>query len=416
MFSRVSEIMRLREAAKRDRTPGFREVLYLSPGREVVCESKSDLAWWEEFTKGLASGHLRPHEFSIRELFERTIKDGRELANCLDPRRGPDAGTRELIEAAGAITSGDFSSITGQLIYSRMMEDLTPEEFPFQALIPTQQTQFSGEKIPGIANLGDQAEVVAEGEAYPLVGTGEDYIETPATTKRGFIVPITKEAIFSDRTGMLLQKAGKVGESLRINKEKRAINCVIDENTTTHRYKWRGTTYATYVNTPWDNLGADAPLVDWTDIDEANQVLNGILDPNTGEPVVVEADTLICTKSKELAALRIRNATEITVVTVGFATTGNPTQTRLPNPMGGKFTVLSSRLLASRLADDNNWFYGNPRKAFVYMENWGITVTQSPAGNSDDFNNDIVSKFKCSERGQYATIEPRLMMRVPATS
>jgi hypothetical protein len=44
------------------------------------------------------------------------------------------------------------------------------------------------------------------------------------------------------------------------------------------------------------------------------------------------------------------------------------------------------------------------------MENWPITVTQAPAGNADDFNRDIVAKYKCSERGQYAVIEPRVMV------
>ena len=39
------------------------------------------------------------------------------------------------------------------------------------------------------------------------LGFGEDYIETPSTTKRGFIVPVTKEAIFFDRTHLVLSRA-----------------------------------------------------------------------------------------------------------------------------------------------------------------------------------------------------------------
>ena len=412
MISRVPEIMRLREAARRDRTPGYRELYEVCPGREVLCESKSDLTWWEEFCNGLRTGQLQPNEFSIREIFERTIKDGRELADSLNPRFGPNAGFRGLMEAAGAITSGDFSSITGQILYTRMMQDLTPEQFVFQGLIPTQPTQFSGEKIPGIANLGDQAEVVAENENYPLVGTGEDYIETPATTKRGFIVPVTKEAIFFDRTGMLLQKAGAVGESLRLNKEKRAIDCIIDENTTTHRYKWRGTTYATYQTTsPWDNTTASATLENWTDIDAADQTLNGILDPNTGEPVVIEGDTLICTKQNEKVASYIRDATGVSIHSGGYATSGELTETTAPNPVGRRFTIISSRLLAARMATDTTWYYGNPRALAVYMENWPITVTQAPAGSAEDFHRDVVNQFKCSERGQFAVIQPRVMTK-----
>ena len=48
---------------------------------------------------------------------------------------------------------------------------------------------------------------------YPHLGFGEDYIETPSTTKRGFIVPVTKEAIFFDRTHLILSRAAEAGVS-----------------------------------------------------------------------------------------------------------------------------------------------------------------------------------------------------------
>lgn len=407
----VKTMVRFLEAAKRDRNGRFRERLCLSPGRYITCQSKGELKEWRDFVEALQKGHLKPSQFSIRDIFEATVKDGREMIESWNPRFGPDGGA-SLVEAAGAIQSSDFSNITGQIVYTRMIEAMTPEQFPFQQLIPTQQTPYDGEKIPGIAGLGDVAQVVAEGRDFPLVQTGEDWIETAPGKKRGLIVPITKEALFFDRTGRLLQEAGAVGEALMLNKEKRAIDCVIDENTTDHRYKWRGTTYATYqTTTPWDNVTASNALVDWSDIDNANQTFNAIVDPNTGEPVIVEATTLICTKQREMAALRIRNASEVTVVTPGYATTANPSETRQANPVGGAFEVVSSRQLAARLATDTDWFYGDPRKAFVYMENWGLTVVQAPPNNSDDFNKDIVVKFKGSERGQYNTLNPRFMQK-----
>jgi hypothetical protein len=403
-----TKIYRQLEAAKRDRRGNFRERFRLSHGREVLCESRQEWNWWENFTLGLQKGHIKPEEFSIADLFESLVKDGRELRRLFDPRRGP----VNLSEAAGAVASSDFSSITGQILYTMMMQDLKPEDYPFQKVIPTQSTQFSGEKIPGIANLGDLAEVVAENEDYPLMGTSEDYIETPETKKRGFIVPITKEAIFFDRTGMLLQKCAKVGDSLMLNKEKRAIDCLIDENTTTHRYKWRGTTYASYqATTPWDNVTATNALVDWTDLDNAEQTFNAITDPNTGEPVVLEANTIVVTKSLEQTAARVINATQIVMHSGGYAVTGNLTETQAPNPYRSKYSILTSRLLAARLGTDTTWFLGDPAKYARYMENWPITVTQAPAGNADDFNRDIVAKYKCSERGQYAVIEPRVMVQ-----
>lgn len=392
---------------KREANPRYRERLKLSHGRYVDLTSAKHRNWWEGFLRDLEGGYIKRNEFSIPELFEACVQDGRELRRLLDPLAGPN---NILHEAAGAITSSDFSSINGQIMYTMLMQDLKPEEYPFQSLIPTQATKLSGEKIAGIANLGDVAEVVAENEEYPLMGFGEDYIKTPETKKRGFIIPITKEAIFFDRTGMLLDKASQEIKTLQLNKEKRAIDCIIDENTTAHRYNWRDTTYATYQTTsPWDNTTASNALEDWTDLDAAEQTFNGILDPNTGEPVVVEANTLICTKQLEQTASRVINATEIVVHVGGYATSGNLSDTRVGNPYRSKYRIVTSRQLAARMATDTTWYLGDPAKYARYMENWPITITQAPAGNQDDFNRDIVVKYKCSERGQYAVIEPRVM-------
>lgn len=405
---------------KREAAPRYKERLTLSHGRFVECTSPKHRNWWEGFVRDLESGSLKPGDFSIADLFESLVPDGHELRRALDPRLGP---TNILFEAAGAITSSDFSSITGQIVYNAIMEPLTDEEYPFQKLIPTVSTKFSGEKIAGIAKLGDRSEVVAENEDYPRVGTGEDYIETPRTTKRGLIVPITKEAIFFDQTGELLNRCSKVGESLALSKEKRAIDCLIDEGAGAvsaalggHRYHWRGTSYGSYVDTPWDNLNGTSALVDWTDIDEVEQLFAGIVDPNTGEPVVVGGATLICGPAKQMVAQRIRNATEIVTHVGGYATSGNLSETRWPNPYSGQFEIVWSRLFATRVTNANYWFYGNPRKYARYMENWPTTVTQAPAGNYEDFNRDIVTQYKASERGTYSVWEPRVMIKSAATA
>jgi len=57
------------------------------------------------------------------------------------------------------------------------------------------------------------------------------------------------------------------------------------------------------------------------------------------------------------------------------------------------------------------WFIGDFRRAFAYMENWPITVTQSPAGSEADFTSDIVLRFKASERGAAAVINPRYVVK-----
>ena len=168
---------------------------------------------------------------------------------------------------------------------------------------------------------------------YPSLGFAEDYIETPQTTKRGFIVPVTKEAIFFDRTHLILQRAAEVGEVLGLNKEKRLLDLLIGA---TNNYKWKGAGYNTYSSTGsgvapdgnWVNEMTEE-LVDWTDIDAAEQLFADILDPNTGEPVLIQATTVLVMPAYRHAAHRIFNAVEI-----DYATTAGATITKARQPAG----------------------------------------------------------------------------------
>lgn len=371
--------------------------------------------FYEEIKNGLDSKQIDPNRISLSELFDNFVFDskgdlcGRELRESWNPKHG---GGVQLLEAGNAVDTSVFSNITGQIVYSTIMQVMASEVFAFSQLVTTVPTQLSGEKIPGVGQLGDKAEVVGEAQQYPTVGVGEDYIETPATTKRGLIVPVTKEAIFFDRTGLVLGRCRDVGEALAVGKEKRIIDAYVDENSTAHRYKWKGTSYATFqASTPWINIKSSNTLVDWTDIDAAEQILNAITDPNTGEPVMSEPTHLICCKELEQTARRIVNASEITVVTAGYATSGNPTETKAGNPYRNKYQVLSSRLLAARMATDTSWFLTNPAKQVAYMENWPMTIAQAPVNSEAEFTQDIVLRFKASERGAAAVMEPRVAVK-----
>ena len=45
------------------------------------------------------------------------------------------------------------------------------------------------------------------------------------------------------------------------------------------------------------------------------------------------------------------------------------------------------------------------------MENWPITVVQAPTNSEAEFTQDIVVRFKASERGTPAVMEPRRIQR-----
>lgn len=219
-------------------------------------------------SEALREKHLKPDEFSLRDLAEALVPDGREWVRELDPRGG--GGALRVLEAEGVDVTA-FANVTGQVIYTKVMEAYQQEAFVVSKLVDTIPTRLDGEKIPGASHVADKIDVVEPGMPYPSLGFGEDYIETPSTSKRGFIVSVTKEAVFFDRTNLVLRRAAEVGELLGLNKEKRLVDLVIGA---TNNYKWRGASYNTYqAAAPWVNVKTGNELVDWTDVDAAELLL-----------------------------------------------------------------------------------------------------------------------------------------------
>lgn len=365
----------------------------------------------KHLSEALRQGHLKPEDFSLRDLAETLVPEGHQWVRTLDPRS---SGGVALLEAGDGVDVTAFLNVTGQVIYSKILEAYTQEAFVVSKLVDTIPTRLDGEKIPGVGRIRDEVTEIRPGMPYPTVGFGEDYIETPSTTKHGLIVAVTKEAIFFDRTNLVLARAAEVGEVLGLNKEKRLIDLVIGA---TNNYKWKGTTYNTYYAAgeggPWVNVLAGNELVDWTDVDAAEELFAEILDPSTGEPVLVRPATVLVMPAYRHAAHRVFKAAEIT-----YTASGAPTATTAANPLSN-YRVAESRLVYRRLIASGVpaseakkwWFIGDFRRAFAYMENWPITVAQSPANSEADFNQDIVVRFKASERGAAAVLDPRYVVK-----
>lgn len=381
-------------------------------GPAAACEKLSGL---------LESKQVTPHDFSVAELAEAFM--GHEWVANLRPKSGRYYAPAELREADGsAIQYSHFSAITGQIFFSEVRQAFEIPDFVFSKVVPTKPTKIQDlEKIPMISHIGDEFFVVGENGLYPNFGVSQDWIEVAAKQKRGGIVPVTKEAILGDLTGSLLNQCRKLGEWLGLNKEKRIIDCIIDENGGAvsaalggHRYHWKGTTYATYqTSTPWDNVTASAGLVDWTDLSEAWQTLVSITDPYTGEPFPQSPKHLVVTPQNLPIAWRILNATNVQTHSGGYAQSGNLQDYHAPSPLsafiGGTLTLLSSPHLAARAATDTDWWLGDLSRAFAYFENWSVQTEEAPSNSEAAFHRDVVFQYKASEKGTAATLEPRVV-------
>ena len=96
-----------------------------------------------------------------------------------------------------------------------------------------------------------------------------------------------------------------------------------------------------------------------------------------------------------------------------------PTKTIAASPISG-YTWYESRLMYRRIIATVEgtaskaaawWFMGDFRKALAYMENWPVTVVQAPNNSEAEFLQDIVLRFKASERGAAAVLQPRAVVK-----
>src|SRR3954452_21623853 len=120
-------------------------------------------------SEALREGHLKPEDFSLRDLAEALVPDGREWVRMLDPRS---AGGVTVLESSDGVDVTAFLNITGQVIYSKIMEAYTQEPFVLSTLVDTLPSRLDGEKIPGISRVPETIEEVEPGMPSPHLGFG----------------------------------------------------------------------------------------------------------------------------------------------------------------------------------------------------------------------------------------------------
>jgi hypothetical protein len=372
------------------------------------------------FRKALMEGVLTADDMSIRDLAEAFVVTrngdpcGREWVASMNPSRGEPV---TLLEADGAVDSSIFANLTSQLAFSAIMEGYQLADFIHDELATTRPTKFRKEVIPGISGIvEDMTDDVAEGMPFQAVGFGEDYRETPLTTKKGRLIYVTKEAIFHDQTGLILEAARGIGELLGLRREKDFAKLLLGLS---NNYKWRGTSYNTYQTAaPWINVKSGNGLVvanGWVQIDAVEQLFANMLDPNTGEPINVTVNQIVHMPPR---THQFRQVTRATNIRSEQATTGTHVQTDAPNTLDPYQLKVSkhvykaltdSGVAASDAADW--WFTGDFKAAIEWIENWPMLVAQMPTNAEAEFKQDIVLGFKASMKGVYAMKQPRKIVK-----
>lgn len=368
----------------------------------------------EEIVVMRQAGEIRDIDLSFRDVFEASVKDGAEAIR--EMRDAKKRGSSFAMEAGGdAINTSNFSTIIGQITFADKLTAFdNPSFIGGQLVKEIPSTTGLQEILPGVTSLGDEAENVGENEEYPVVGYNEQYIVLPEVLKNGFIMNITEEAIFEDKTGMILENFGKAINSMALTQEKERLRTALGVDNTYRRNG--GPIQNTYGNThtqgDFDNLIASNPLLDYTSLNAAKNAFSDLIDPDTGEPIDIgRSFQVVVPDVLEWQWAMIQGAT-------GYAT--QPTrgstavQMQFSNPISGgsrTYSVLSNPWVASITGSDSTWFIGNFAAAFVERVIYQAQV-QTQDRNSDlSFSRDIISRVKVRKRTRCGVKEPRYVQK-----
>lgn len=360
----------------------------------------------------LEDGTFRPDEFSLRQLFESTVEDGRAYLDSIDERRkGGRHWSADLRESGDVVDTGTFANITGQIVFSKIKEGYDSPDFLWPQLVDQQQTNFPyGERIPGVGEIGDKMADVGEGEEYPTAGLNEEYLDVPATKKKGVIVNVTREAVVYDRTAQVLKKAGNQAYSFGLQLEKKVLRTVTGQ-TGYNNYKRNGVATNTYLTSGAYINSTSSTLTDWTSIQTLELLFDAMTDPNTGEPIVLQSASLLVPSALKRTANRILMASQ--VAQVDNQANASTVRTFAPNPMNKGFygqpayNVLSNAFVKVATSSASTWFFGDFKKAFCRMYAWDMEIEQAADNNQMKFERDIWHRFKVSSRDVIAVLEPR---------
>lgn len=358
----------------------------------------------------------RPRDFSLPALWEGLIGPMSESL--------PGFGTSDqvgLIEIdqryVEAISTGAFPSAVGQLIAVEVIEayEMT-EGFIGDQLVREFTSVHRDERIVGFTGAQGPKEVI-EGEVYKDATFSEKFVGS-RQTKRGRLISVTREAVQFDQTGQMLARAQGIGEAARQDRERRIVQGVIDHDSGVAIYAPSGTAEQLY-SSGNNNLRTSAVLVDWTDIQEtldyhATNVTDDREpdDENVAQPLVWIPKILLT--SVELAgvgAMVIQTGTSAALTSLA----PNPLNLMLSTGIRALSSPFINTATTGDQWDDNSdWLFGDFQKQFRYKVIWPLQTSRAPAQNDEQFERDVLARFKVSEYGDIIAIDEKWVVKCDA--
>lgn len=374
-------------------------------GRRLVRES------WDAIPDAWQNGTIERDRFSIRRLFEESVPDGHNIVREFEDRHRNRSAA--FYEAGVGVNTAHFANIIGQITFGEVLSAMEQPSFIAMNLV-TKRSATTGEQeiLPGVTMLGDVGGDVGEGENYPEAGLGEDYTVMPKKIKEGFVVSVTEEAVFEDKTGLILDRARSGAESIGISQEKDGLNMVLGVTTS---WKRKGNAaVATYSDTvaathPFDNLLSNS-LTNHDSIATMENALFAMVDLNTGEPITFPNQLQVVVPHQlRYTAHWIFNSDSIqrnTATDTLRAIAANPI-----GATGRRYDVQSNQYVYSTTSSASTWYAGDFKGAFEYAEIWPTQLFVEDRNSSSGFNRDVIFRSKVRRKGAFGVRNPQLVIK-----
>lgn len=380
----------------------------LGQNLKKLCEAHGYHTARQHFVDGLAAGKINLNQVRLRDLAESFM--GPTWAAKLRKRA---EGLRTVGESTDAVDASAFADITGQLLVNEVKQKYSAPEFIGSQIvetIPITNGNLGPQRTPWLSNVIDDAYTIQPGMNYPRTAFVENFIDYPAPEKFGEICAVTMEMIYSDLTAQARDSAGDVGRRTALNKEERIAKVVLG---VVNNHSWNGTSYNTYqTSTPWINKLTGKTVLDWTNINDIEQLFVNMLDPNTGKPIFVKPEWVLCMPAKYYTIKRIFAASDVRTNDGA----SNTQATYAPSPIETQYSVYKSPVFFQQLKNSgvsasnaNEYVLMGNRRAFVWRQAMPLEVVEAPAQNPAQFHQDIAIQIRAREFGVAGVQDPRFV-------
>ena len=370
---------------------------------------------WNGLADMWRNGEIRRDAFSIRRIFEESVPGGHNIVREFADRNRSGSGV--FYEAGVGVNTAHFANIIGQISFAEVLQAMEQPAFIAMDLV-SKRPAITGEQevLPGVTMLGDVAGDIGEGEVYPEAGVGEDYTVMPKKIKEGFVVSVTEETVFEDKTGLILERARSGAESIAISQEKDGLNTALGVTTSWKRKS--NAAVATYNDVVaathnFDNLSASTALTNHDSIATAENLLYAMVDLNTGEPITFPLDMqIVFPHQLRTTAHWILNSSQVTRLTAS-----DTLRALAPNPVGQvgpKYTPKSNQYVTTITGSATTWFIGAFQKAFEYAEIWPTQLFVEDRNSAAGFANDVIFRSKVRRKGAFGVRNPQFVVKCTA--